>query len=83
MLVILTPDSCPSPPATYHLTPVVSTRFPLSDRISFVFIYILAWSQGFPQWSFVFNNIRASLRQKKNSFPRLVGFLEPQDKLSE
>jgi hypothetical protein len=38
---------------------------------------------GFPQRSFVFNNIPALVGQKNDSFSRLVGFLEPQDRLSE
>jgi hypothetical protein len=47
--------------------------FPLYARISFVFKYIPASPPSFQQPSFVFNNIPALLRQKKNSFSRLVG----------
>jgi hypothetical protein len=79
----LPPATCFSFPTYHLLTTFFSTTFPLSDYISFIFIYIPAKLQSFSQPSFVFNNIPASVRQKRNPSSRLVGFLEPQEKLSE
>jgi len=55
-------------PTIYHLPPLFSKTFPPSADISFVFIYIPAKPQSFSQRSFVFNNIPASVRQKRILF---------------
>jgi len=62
---------------------VFSTTFPLSTRISFVFMNIPASPQSFPQPSFVFIEIPASYRQKKIFFSGLIGSLELQEELSD
>jgi len=52
---------------------VFSTKLPLSARISFIFKYIPASPLSFPQPSFVFNDIPALLRQKKEFFFKVGG----------
>ena len=61
------PGSSPSSPATPYgkqLTPLFSTTFPLSVRISFIINNIPASASGILDRSFVFNNIPASVVQK-------------------
>jgi len=48
-----------------ELTYLFSATFPDQARISFVFIHIPASPTGFPQRSFVFNDIPASFVQKR------------------
>jgi len=69
---------------TYHLL----TTFIFNDIPAFC-EYLLCNQRHsrsvptFPQWSFVFNNIPASFRQKKNSFLELLRFPEASGGLSE